>query len=64
MDDARPDDVVEWNIHQMQWVGDANICVIFLPDYILNLEMTQALSPVWMKLMMNFHGVAFALVIL
>jgi hypothetical protein len=45
MDNARPDDMVEWNIHQMQWVGDANISVVFLLDYILNLETTQALSP-------------------
>jgi hypothetical protein len=45
MDDAWPDDMVEWNIHQMLWVGDANISVVFLLDYILNQEMTQALSP-------------------
>jgi hypothetical protein len=45
MNDARPDDMVEWNIHQMLWVGDANIYVVFLTDYILNLEMTQAISP-------------------
>jgi hypothetical protein len=45
MDNARPDDMVEWNIHQMLWVEDVNIGVVFLCDYILNREMTQALSP-------------------
>jgi hypothetical protein len=29
MDDARPDDVVEWNIHRMLSVRDVNLFVVF-----------------------------------